>query len=280
MSKQNYWGQALEGANEESTGGVISKARIDLGYFAFVSGFTGDDRDKCVFIPDKPTKAARAKALKQAQAFATSNGGEKRAVRWCVITRIYQDEAMKTNGDEVTWSNDRLETVPLWTLKGDSPSAAKAVMEAISTLNVPGGKDFYGRFGWPPDPFKQAQGDAGKTDEDQEGNARYPTVCLVLEVYPNREAAAEAVGTPADTDSDMPDWAGADWTSLADLEATYHAFVEKRDDYDTLEELVKGEAGDETVEWAINLLSDVGEMSVKQIAKFTGMTKGQVKAAL
>jgi hypothetical protein len=277
---ENYWDQALEGAQEESSGGgVIGRGRVSLGYFAFVQGFQGDDRDKCVFIPDNPGKAARAEARKAAQAFCAKNGAETKAARWCAITRIYRTDAVRANGEDVSWQNDRLETTPLWTLNQDGPSAGKAVREALIDHKVPGNKDFYGRFGWPPDPYKTSQGEAGMTDEDQEGNARYPRICVVQEVFASKTAAQEAVGSADAGDESTAAYPWADGWSQDDLIAMVNTFTQEKGEYDTFAELVEDEAG-EDVGWGVKLLADVGEMDIGDIAKFTGLKKGAVRKAL
>lgn len=277
MTGQHYWQDlALEGAKEESGGGaVIAKGRVDMGFFAFVSGFSGDDREKCVFIPKVQSKKGRTAAGDAARKLCTDNGAETKAARWCAITRIYQDEAMLASGKEPEWNGDRLEPTPLWTMNKPEPCAAKLVTAALDEHDVPTGKDFYARFGWPADPYFTAMGEDGRTHE-YEGEMRFPTVCVVQEVYANKKVATEAVGT-LDTASSDHTWAG-DWTE-DDLAEMVTTFTAEKANYDDFATLVEDEASEDLV-WGVKLLSEIGEMDVADIVKFTGLKKGAVRKAL
>lgn len=286
MSKdqnQNYWDQAEAGAREESGGGVVGKAKIVLGYFVYVSGITGNDRVKCLFVPDTPDKAGRQAAKIKAHAFAEKNGVEKRSAPWAAVTRLYENECA-SNGESVTWDADRFEVTPLWTLHQDGPSASKLVMDAIKEHGVPAGKDFYGRFGWLPDPFKTAQGESGMTAEDQSGNPKYPTVCTVLERYANKAAALEAIAGMSSDESasdsskygdEFPGegWEDTDWEKEAnEIEAALIAGV------DDLGAFAADEYGTDAT-WVIRAMA-TGGMSGKSIAELTGMKKGKVRKLL
>lgn len=298
MSKdevQNYWDQAEEGAAEESGGGVIGKAKIELGYWVYVSGLTGNDRAKCLFIPKTPDKAGRQAAKVAAYAFAAENGVEKRSAPWAAITRLYKDECV-SNGDPVAWEADRFEVVPLWTLnltarqsnisdKGDpTASAAKLVMDAIKEHGVPAAKDFYGRFGWLPDPYKASLGKEGMTAEDKEGNPKFPTICTVLEKYANKAAALEAIAGQADNDessttskygSEFPGegWEDTDWAEeVKEIETALMAGV------DDLATYADDEFGKDTT-WLVRAM-DAGGLADKAISKLTGLKRGAVRKAL
>ena len=284
MSKdQNYWNEAHEGAADGGgLGDVIAKGLVELGFYAYVSGFGGEAQSECIFYSKGgKTKEAREKARDVAEAkaikFAEKHGKDSDSVRWCFLTHIYHEEAMRVNGKEVdTWSGDQLSKVPTWTLRTDTASMAKIVEAALVEHGVRPNKPFYARFGKVNDPYQVAKGDAGKK-EGGDGVMRWPSEWVVKEVYSSREAAADAVGTPPADDGDAPDWAG-DWKA-AELEETYHAFVEQKDEYDDFAALVKGEA-EEPIEWAIKVLSEIGEMDIDEIVTFTGMKRGKVRKAL
>ncbi len=277
----NYWDQAEEGAREEGGGGVIGKARVVLGYWVYVTGIVGNDREKCLFVPKSPDKAGRKAARLAAYAFAASNGVDKKNARWSAITRLYRDECV-SNGEPVTWDADRFEVTPLWTIHQDGPSAAKLVKASLSEHNVPGGKDFYGRFGWLPDPYKVSQGDAGMTAEDQAGNPKYPTVCTVLEKYANKAEALEAIagqGESVSSDSKWGDefpsegWEDTDWETEA--QDAKMVLVEGVKDLDAW----VSEEFDKDVTWLIRMLS-TGGITDKEIASLTSVKRGKVRKAL
>jgi len=214
--KMSYWDQAAAGAKEESGGGVIGKARIDLGYFVFVSGFAGDERGKCIFLPDDETKEARTVARQAAQQFAIANGGESRSARWCAITTLYKDHC--TRGSElVSWQNDRLETVPLWTLHQDGPSAAQLLMDQINELGVSGGVDFFGQFTWRTDPYAESLGDAGKTETDDDGQLYYPGLYVPVRLFADvNEARNFITGSSTETSTETTGnaWDDATWEAV------------------------------------------------------------------
>lgn len=275
-----FWRDAYDGAKEESSGGIIGRGLVRLAYVVYAEGFTGDDQERCIFVP-APGKDGRKKALKTAQAFAVKNGLAVNVARWHLVTTIYQNEAMRANGKDVTWQGDRLEKVPLWTLNQDKPSAAQAVMAALEEHGVQPGKAFYARFGWTADPYKLDQG--VMDGEDQEGNPRYKQICVVQEVFANKEAAAAAVGSGdnGSSSSSYPwtNWPGDTWAN-EDMTKEAADFEMALADYegDDFAEFCEEETG-ENAEWSIRLLS-VGGKSRGEIVTLTGLDKKVVKTAL
>ena len=288
--QQNYWDQAQAGAQEESGPGkpVIGLGRVDLGYFAFAPGHSGDDRKKCIFLP-QPGQAGREKALRAAQQLCKDSGKSADFARWCIITTIYRDEAVYTDGSDVTWNGDQLDPIPLWTVwdkqgnRKEEPSAGGLVLDTVNRLKIQGGQDFYGQFGWQADPHKLAEGEAGKTKE-YNGEMRYPTVCVVQKVYASREAAQAAVVSGEDSGqsaesypwADFPgaSWTNADWAKEAnDIEM---ALAELGDT--DLDEFCEDEFAENST-WAIRALKTGGK-GVGKIVKLTGLEKAEVLAAL
>lgn len=279
MSEQNYWDGALEGAIEEGgPGRIIGLGKIELAYFAYVPGITGDGRRKCIFAPASMSKGERDKARALAHAFAGENGGDTKSVRWCAVTTVYKDETY-SGSDPATWDYDRLETVPLWTLHQDGPSAGKLVMDTVKGLGVPANETFYARFGWKNDPYKASLGEDGKTDTDKDGNARFPQVCVVTELFESKAAALEAIQAGAQSaavESPWADWPGSDWDNTdwdTIAEDIKMALAE-----DDLAKVAQDEFGvDET--WIIRALA-TGGMNAREIKKVCGVKMGVVKAAL
>ncbi len=106
------------------------------------------------------------------------------------------------------WNGDMSEIAPLWTLNTDQPSALKDLhIPAMRKCNVMHDWKGWAKIGFARDPYKASLGDAGMTDEDLDGNPRYPIVRYILETYPDKEAAYAAyqsegvadVGAPAAT---------------------------------------------------------------------------------
>lgn len=288
---QDYWDNAEKGAEEESGGGVIGKARIELGYWVYVSGITGNDRIKCFFPQETRDRASRKAARIKAQAFAIKNGLTKNDANWSAMTKLYREECV-SKGKPVKWEADRFEVVPLWPLnqvdkvtKELVPSAARLVMSAIREHGVPAGKDFYGRFAWPADPYKVSQGKAGMTKEDLEGNPAFPTICIVVEKYTDKAAALETIaGMSTDNGDSVSDskygdefpgegWEKTDWEEEATaIEAALVIGVESVEVY-------ADEDFGQDVTWLIRAMS-AGGLSDKQISKLTGEKRGKVRKAL
>jgi len=274
-----FWQDAYDGAKEESSGGVIGRGLVRLAYVVYAEGFTGDDQEKCIFVP-AAGKDGRKNALKLAQAFAVKNGLVAKDARWHIVTTIYQNEAMRANGNDVTWQGDRLEKVPLWTLNQDSPSAAKAVMAALEEHGVKPGKAFYGRFGWTADPYKVDQG--VMDGEDQDGNPRYKQICVVQEVFESKEAAVAAVGSGDNGSTSSYPWTdfpGDTWGN-EDMDKEAADFEMELADWDgeDFAAFCEDTTGEDT-EWSIRLLS-VGGKSRNEIVALTGLDKKAVKTAL
>lgn len=76
------------------------------------------------------------------------------------------------------------------------------VVDAIKNLDLPIGETFYGKFQYKSNPYFVKKGEAaGKTETDQNGVARYPSIRLPIEKFSNEAAANEAAAKLAAGDS-------------------------------------------------------------------------------
>lgn len=186
----NYWDEYEGAAKEESGGGggIIGQATIETGFKVYVAGVT---QEESWFPADARNKAARAKAKADSKKFGDEHGAARDA-QWGIQIRVAKDGAF-SGGQAATWKNDRFFNTDAWT------SACKeVVIPALKQHELALPFTGWVRIGFKADPYKEAQGEAGKTDSDQDGNPRFPLVAYVSDVFPSREAALEAVGTPAD----------------------------------------------------------------------------------
>lgn len=184
----SYWDSYEKAAQEESGGGgIVANVRVDIGYKVYVAGV---DQADTFFGVANPQERDAAKA--EAQAFGRENGAP-RGPQWGIQLRAYREDAL-SRGQPVTWKADRFFNADAWT------SACKeVVVDSLKENDIAPPWEGWARIGFKPDPYKVAQGEAGMTDEDQEGNPRYPQVAYIVETFANQEAAYGGVETsPAD----------------------------------------------------------------------------------
>ena len=287
---EEWYNSADEGAAEEqfTGGGVIGALRVDLGFKVYIAGMTGEDLFKTFFPVTDPTKNARQLVLAQAKAFGAANGATGNP-QYVVCLTMDKSECVNLSGDAVDWSHNQQKTVPMWTKHADGPSAAKTFMAALQENHAPIAEDFYGRVTWVNDPYKESLGEAGKTDQDRDGKARFPNIAIIADVYRNKASAqaasakyaAEATsnngtGPTAVTYpwADFPGSWGDDenWGTFAqDVEM---ALIEGGD----AGEYAENELG-EDLTFLYRALS-VGGFNNGKIRQVTGAAMGDIKAAL
>lgn len=177
-------------AAEGGGGGIVALCDIAVGYKVYAPGVPQAD----AFFPAIPGNETSLKTAK-ASADALALVHQVKVSRFGMQITAHRDGAL-SQGKPVTWTTPaRYFNADVWTeaYKGVMGPSVKAA--GIAVLPWTG----WARIGFKPDPFKAAQGDAGKTDTDQNGNPRFPQVAYVVEVFPD-EATAKASGatdTPA-----------------------------------------------------------------------------------
>lgn len=110
---------------------------------------------------------------------------------------------------------DLQEFIPEWQTDG-----FELICDAIEKLDLPIGEMFYGRFQYKANPFAVKKGEAGKTETDQNGKARYPSIRVPIEKFANEAAAKEAAGSSssgASVDSKWSDVARKNYPDLSVL---------------------------------------------------------------
>ena len=212
---QGYWDQYDESVQMESGGGgIIALTEVSTGYKVFPPGV--DQVDAYFPAPaGKANKKAQGEAKKKAAKLLSDHGMDDRP-QFGIMIRCEKANAF-TRGQAATWSQDRFFWAANYT-----QACKEVVIPALKELGVaPLPWTGWARIGFKPDPYKVEQGEAGKTDEDQEGNPRFPQVAYVTEVFPDKKAAMEAVGDMPTGDSDalpaVPDgYSEEDWATTVD----------------------------------------------------------------
>jgi len=194
----NFWDTFEQADREESGGGgIVGLVNVRTGYKVYASGA---DQEESFFDAPAGSKQARATAKAAATKYAAVHGANQ--ARWSILLHVPVDSATRVIDGEwkpVTWSQDRYFVTNTWT------SAAKEVvvpsLKAAGVTEIP--SSIWARIGFKPDPYKVEQGDAGKTDADQDGNPRFPQVAYIVEQFTDLDAARAACGL--ETSDDVPD---------------------------------------------------------------------------
>jgi hypothetical protein len=213
----SFWDSYEKVTQEESGGGgIVALVRVDMGYKVYVAGV--DQADTFFGVADA---ANRDQAKGDAQAFGRENGAP-RGPQWGIQLRAYREDGL-SRGQPVTWKADRFFNTDAWT------SACKeVVVPSLRDNDIAPPWEGWARIGFKPDPYKVAMGESGMTDQDQEGNPRYPQVAYVVETFANQEAAYGGVDVadPADVafplETILPDflegtsWDDESWQQVID----------------------------------------------------------------
>ena len=200
----SFWDSYEKVTQEESGGGgIVALTRVDIGYKVYVGGV---DQADTFFAVGSPEDRNAAKA--DAQTFGRGNGAP-RGPQWGIQICARREDAL-SRGKPATWQADRHFNTDAWT------SACKeVVIPSLKDNEIAPPWEGWARIGFKPDPYKVAMGEAGKTDNDQEGNPRYPQVAYVIETFPNQEAAyggvdvetsAADIAFPQEVEGDVPDF--------------------------------------------------------------------------
>jgi len=168
----------------ESSGGgeaLIGDVSYQVGWKAFVSGM-GDDTS---FFP-VTSKEEYTTQKAACEAFIAKHAPGRKPNYGYLLT-LYKDGVLSK--DASGWKGDLSGFTSDWT------SASKEiVVPSLKEMNEKPGVRFYARIGRNDDPYKVGLGDAGKTDTDNNGNARFPTVLYFAEKFDSKEAALAACG--------------------------------------------------------------------------------------
>ena len=185
----DFWSEFEQVDREESGGGgIVGLVNVRTGYKVYASGA---DQEESFFDAPAGDKAARAKAKAAATLYANEHGANQ--ARWSILLHMPADSAIRMIDGEwqgVTWEKDRYFVTNTWT-----DACKQVVVPSLKTAGVTEIPcSIWCRVGFQPDPYKLSLGEAGKTDTDQDGNARYPQVAYITERFDSFEAAKAAVG--------------------------------------------------------------------------------------
>lgn len=188
MTNNDWWNEALETAQAESAGGrgIVGKARVEFGYKVYVSGAKQEE----TFFPapaEKTRAEERSRALAKAQELLRKFGNIGKRPAWSLQIRVYRESAV-ARGEPVSWKDDRFFVTPTYA------SAFNTVVESLRNAGITALPwEGWARINFVNDPYAEAQGAAGMTDRDADGNPRFPQVAVIAEVYPD-ELTAYAAG--------------------------------------------------------------------------------------
>lgn len=176
-----------EGKQFSSSGslGVVSKVLVEFGLHRFVEGhdfwefWTPVESAKEI----KPKGAELAAKLKAAGSTETPSFGVRVTVR---------KDTLSANAP---YKRDLVEFVPQW-----QSDAFALVEKHLVEADVPIGAEFYGQVKYLANPYHVAKGEAGKTEEDADGNPRYPSLRIPVKKFASETEArafVEANGSAA-----------------------------------------------------------------------------------
>lgn len=202
-----YWDEYENADREESgggRGGLICLATVDTGFKVYTGAVP---QAETFFSADARDKASKEAAKAAAKALAETYGAPE--ARWSIQIAIPKETAYRViDGvwQNVTWTTEcRYFPSNTWT------QAAKEVVvpsvQSAGVTELPA--TIWCRIGFKPDPYKLAQGEAGKTDVGQDGVARYPRVAYITEAFENEVAAKAAMS--GDEASETPALPAKGW---------------------------------------------------------------------
>lgn len=163
---------------QDTTSGYVGQIVVSYGYKVFASGHS----DATSFFEAGENKAD---ALNKAKEFAEQVGAGKPTNGFLV--KVIKDSVL--NRDVSSWKNDFTKFYAMFT-----DAIKKQIKPKMIEIGALPNEDFWGQVQFVPDEYFVTRGDAGKTDTDQDGNPRFPSVLLPVVKFANREAAVAAVG--------------------------------------------------------------------------------------
>lgn len=211
MEVSKWWTEALDVAKSKS--GVIAKADIRFGYKVYVPG--APQGETFFPVPMERTHDAereRSKALAQAREYLRRAGRVGKRPVLALQIRLDRDTAV-ARGQPVTWRSDRYFVVPVYA------AAFPDVVASIQGAGIPALPwEGWARVQFVNDPYAEAQGAAGMTDRDPDGNPRFPQIAVIAEVFPDEVAAraaallgAEVSEQPAEAEDAPPGYSRRAW---------------------------------------------------------------------
>ena len=192
----NFWDDYEQEVREQSGGGIICMARIDLVWKTFPGEIDQEltlfSAPPCNKNSSAAVKAADKKARLAAKAFGDEHGALRDPSKGLCI-RAYRDNAAR-RGQPVTWQGDRFFFEANWTDAGKE--VGKSVKDA-SIVQLPW--EGYVRIGFFDNPYHVSLGEDGKKETDQDGNPRFPQVAYIVEAFADEDAARVAINATGES---------------------------------------------------------------------------------
>lgn len=194
--------QAEEAGYSGGGGGTVAKILIELGLHRYVK-----DHDFWTFfkpLGDGDNEMSRVgEELSARLQKAGCNDNPVFGIKITIKKDVIGRDAFK---------KDLEEFIPSW-----QEDAFGLVFDAVETLDLPFNEIFYGRFQYKSNPFHVRKGEAGKTEIDQKGKARFPSIRLPVEKFAS-EAEAQAATGGSSSASTGSQWSDALRRNYPDLD--------------------------------------------------------------
>jgi hypothetical protein len=204
LNKMKKAGEKFSGGGGQ---GIIGRAKIEFGLHRYVTG-----HDFWAFFKPTVSESEIDSVGKELQGRLREAGCNDEPAFGIKITIdkniLSRDEPYKA---------DLQEFIPAWQKDGFD-----LVCDFIDKGSLPMNEFFYGRIQYKANPFSVKQGEAGKTETDQNGVARYPSIRIPVEKFANEAAARAAIGgtsnNQAASDSQWSDTARANYPDISSID--------------------------------------------------------------
>lgn len=209
MSSKDFLDRMRKAGEKYSGGtgaGIIGRVLIETGLHRYVTGHEFWSFWKPV-LDEKEIDTIGSELSKRLQ-----EAGCTDEPTFGIKITIKADVLSKTE----PYKADLQEFIPAW-----QEDAFNLICDAIEKANLPVGEIFFGQVQYKANPFHVKKGNAGKTEIDQNGKARFPSIRLPVEKFANEAEARAAAGgssgasASASTSSQWSDTLRSNYPDLA-----------------------------------------------------------------
>lgn len=183
--------------------GVVGKVLVQFGVHRFVPG-----HDFWEFWAEiKKPEEAQAKTAELANKL--KEAGVTDSPNFGIRVTVLKD----TLSAQAPYKKDLAEFTPQW-----QADAYKLIEDSLYENDLPISEVFYGQVQYKANPFHIAKGEAGKTDKDQNGNPRFPSVRVPVRKFKDEaEARAFVQASGAKSGNRLPPFSDTAKTNYPDL---------------------------------------------------------------
>lgn len=168
--------------------GIVGRVKVEFGFHCYIEG---NDFWKFYRGFSKP-EDTQAAFLSAKEAVGNA-GGDAKKVRPGICVTIYADVLSR----DMPYAADLREFTPRW-----QESSHNMILDAIRNSDLPVGEVFYGQVQYKANPYRVAQGEAGKVAKDRDDNPAYPVVRVPVQKFANEQEAKDFVGANSIADND------------------------------------------------------------------------------